>query len=47
MQSNKINSFINKKLKEIKKDWQRFDFFNEGILPSKPSSTGLTLLRRA
>ena len=34
-------------IKEISKDWQRFDLFNEGIFPSKPSSTGLTLLRRA
>ena len=34
-------------IKEINKDWQRFDLFNEGIFPSKPSSTGLTLLRRA
>lgn len=34
-------------IEEIEKDWQRFDLFNEGIHPSKPSSTGLTLLRRA
>lgn len=34
-------------IEEISEEWQRFDFFNEGILPSKPSSTGLTILRRA
>ena len=34
-------------IQEINKDWQRFDFFNEGIHPSKPSSTGLTILRHA
>lgn len=32
---------------EISDIWQRFDFFNNGILPTKPSSTGLTILRRA
>jgi hypothetical protein len=32
---------------EISEEWQRFDFFNEGILKTKPSSTGLTILRRA
>jgi hypothetical protein len=34
-------------IKEIPKKWQRFDFFNTGILPEKPSSTGLTILRHA
>ena len=34
-------------IKEIGDEWQRFDFFNEGTYPKKPSSTGLTLLRRA
>ena len=34
-------------IKEIGKEWQRFDFFNEGILKDKPSSTGLTLIRHA
>lgn len=37
------SKFIN----EISNDWQRLDFFNEGNLPSKPSSTGLTVLRHA
>lgn len=34
-------------IREISDEWQRFDFFNEGSLPGKPSSTGLTILRRA
>ena len=34
-------------IEEISDEWQRFDFFNEGILKDKPSSTGLTILRRA
>jgi len=34
-------------IKEIGDEWQRFDFFNEGILDTKPSSTGLTILRHA
>ena len=34
-------------IEEIGNEWQRFDFFNEGILKDKPSSTGLTILRRA
>ena len=33
-------------IKEIGSEWQRFDFFNTGIHPMKPASTGLTLLRR-
>ena len=34
-------------IEEISNEWQRFDFFNFGILKTKPSSTGLTILRRA
>jgi hypothetical protein len=34
-------------IKEITNEWQRFDFFNNGIHPTKPSSTGLTIFRRA
>lgn len=34
-------------LSDIGDEWQRFDFFNEGVYPTKPSSTGLTILRRA
>jgi hypothetical protein len=34
-------------IEEISDEWQRFDFFNFGILKTKPSSTGLTILRRA
>jgi len=34
-------------IEEIGNEWQRFDFFNEGILRDKPSSTGLTILRHA
>ena len=34
-------------IKEISNEWQRFDFFNFDILKTKPSSTGLTILRRA
>jgi hypothetical protein len=34
-------------IEEITDGWQRFDFFNEGILDTKPSSTGLTILRHA
>ena len=34
-------------IKEISDEWQRFDFFNEGTLDTKPSSTGLTILRHA
>ena len=33
-------------IKDISNKWQRFDFFNEGILKDKPSSTGLTILRK-
>lgn len=34
-------------IEEISDEWQRFDFFNFGILKTKPSSTGFTVLRRA
>lgn len=34
-------------IEEISDDWQRFDFFNHGIVKTKPSSTGLTILKRA
>ena len=34
-------------IKEISKEWKQFNFFNTGIHPSKPASTGLTLLQRA
>ncbi|MDA9050974.1 class I SAM-dependent methyltransferase [bacterium] len=34
-------------IKEISDEWQRFDFHNHGILNTKPSSTGLTIFRRA
>ena len=34
-------------IEEIGDEWQRFDFFNEGIIKDKPSSTGLTLIRHA
>lgn len=37
------STFIN----EIGDEWQRFDFFNQGVYPSKPSSTGLTILKHA
>lgn len=35
--------FIN----EIGPEWKTFNLFNEGILKTKPSSTGLTLIQRA
>ena len=34
-------------IKEINKEWKQFNLFNAGNYPSKPSSTGLTLLQRA
>ena len=34
-------------INEISDEWQRFDFHNHGILKTKPSSTGLTIFRRA
>jgi len=33
-------------IKEISKDWVKFNLFNEGIIKDKPSSTGITLLKR-
>lgn len=49
-EQNKYDDFGNgpaKFIGEIGDEWQRFDFFNEGTLNTKPSSTGLTLLRHA
>jgi len=37
------SKFINQEFK----GWQKFNFFNEGNLPGKPSSTGLTLFKHA
>ena len=34
-------------IKEIGPEWKQFNFFNTGIAPMKPASTGLTLLQRA
>jgi hypothetical protein len=34
-------------IKEIGPEWKQFNFFNNGNHPSKPSSTGITLLQRA
>lgn len=34
-------------IKEITPEWKQFNFFNTGIAPMKPASTGLTLLQRA
>jgi len=34
-------------ISEIGEEWQKFNFFNEGILKSKPSSTGLTFIKHA
>jgi len=34
-------------IKELGPEWKTFDFFNTGIHPSKPQSTGLTLVQRA
>lgn len=36
-----------KYVKEIGPEWKQFNFFNTGVAPMKPSSTGLTLLQRA
>ena len=37
-----------KLIKELKdnKDWEIFNFFNNGIFKSKPSSTGLTFIQK-
>ena len=37
------SKFIN----EINNKWQKFNFFNEGILKNKPSSTGITFIKHA
>ena len=44
-----FNSFDgpSKFIKEIGPEWKQFNFFNVGNHPSKPSSTGLTLIQRA
>ena len=34
-------------IKEIGPEWKQFNFFNTGNHPSKPSSTGITLLQHA
>ena len=34
-------------IKEIGPEWKQFNFFNTGIAPRKPASTGLTLVQRA
>ena len=34
-------------IEELGPEWKLFNFFNEGILKSKPSSTGLTLIQHA
>jgi len=34
-------------ISEIGPEWKQFNFFNTGIAPMKPASTGITLLQRA
>lgn len=34
-------------IEEIDPEWKQFNFFNTGIHPLKPASTGLTLIQRA
>lgn len=34
-------------ISEIGSEWKQFNFFNTGISPMKPASTGITLLQRA
>jgi hypothetical protein len=34
-------------IEELGPEWRLFNFFNEGILKNKPSSTGLTLIQHA
>lgn len=49
LDQNNHETFANgpsKFIKEISSEWQRFDFFNHGILKNKPSSTGLTILKK-
>jgi hypothetical protein len=36
-----------KLIEELGPEWRLFNFFNEGILKSKPSSTGLTIIQHA
>ena len=48
-EQNNYDEFIegpSKFIEEISDEWQKFNFFNEGTLPTKPSSTGLTILQR-
>lgn len=48
-EQNNYDKFIegpSKFVEEISDEWQKFNFFNEGTLPTKPSSTGLTILQR-
>ena len=48
MKKNIMNSYGPPKfIKEIGPEWKQFNFFNNGNYPSKPSSTGITLLQRA
>ena len=44
----KITNGPSKLVKELKenKDWEIFNFFNNGIFKTKPASTGLTILQR-
>ena len=43
-----ITNGPSKLIEELKsnKDWEIFNFFNNGIFKTKPSSTGLTILQR-
>lgn len=34
-------------IEEIGPEWRLFNFFNEGIIKDKPSSTGITIIQRA
>ena len=36
-----------KYIKEIGPEWKQFNFFNTGLYPTKPATTGLTLLQHA
>jgi hypothetical protein len=51
IEQNHHEDYVNgpsKLIKELKgnSDWEIFNFFNNGIFKSKPSSTGLTILQR-
>jgi|TARA_B100000925_G_scaffold288689_1_gene270178 hypothetical protein len=51
LEKNHHDDFVNgpsKLIKELKEDneWEIFNFFNNGILKSRPSSTGLTFVQR-